>query len=178
MTLLKFDDSTPTPRAPLDLTLSVTHSVCFLENKNKLNQNWNIFVKILIQLEFCMKMQHKSRIDLIYYTFLSVISIKSYVDFCKYFSFNFHLLFSKQKSNLSKMNLSLNHFHRYFLSIYIQLRIHFVRNLISIFHEIFNYFLVKNDNEYFIILASWLGKQMARVPKQFKSKLESVHTVS
>ena len=108
-----------TGRFPLELTLSVTHSVCFLINKNKLNQNWKSLMKIPILIGFWMQMHRKSRIDLIYYTFLWVISIRSYFEFCKYFSFNFHLLFIKQKSNLSKINLPLNHFHRKLLSNYI-----------------------------------------------------------
>ena len=118
-------------------------------------------------------MWRQTRIDLIYYTFLRVISIRSYFDFCKNFKFSFYLLFIKQKSNLSKIKLSWKFFYWNFCALNLNLITNSLLNFTYILREIGNFKSNTFQNEYLIILASWLRKQMARVPKQFKSRLET-----
>jgi len=110
---------------------------------------------------------------LIYYTFLRVISIRSYFDFCKNFNFNFYLLFIQQKSSLSKIKLPWKFFYWNFCALNLNLIANSLLNLTYILREIGNFKSNTFQNEYLIILASWLRKQMARIPKQFKSRLET-----
>ena len=65
-----------------------------LVNTRNWAQKWffsNIFFQCYISLAISELINRSSSINLIYYTFLRVVSIKSYSNFCKNFSFDFYL---------------------------------------------------------------------------------------